>query len=785
MATESVSLYRIGEVDVDPSNACIRRNGENFYLRQKAFRVLLYLLEHPDRVVTKEELLDSVWDKTAVVEDALVQCISDLRRALGDDPRQPRFVRTIPKIGYRLIVPINKVAGDDKPAFEEVRSVEVEYIDEEIVLAPKPARTLQRRRGLFFATATVVFVIVVSVGAALHSRGGNAAIPGGKTTVAVAFFENRTRAMDAEWLREGIPDMLITQLSRADGLSLMSRHQMRELLQRSKADAISLPAALEVARRGGAQRLIAGTFTKVGERIRIDAQLHDIESGRLIGGASVVAQPDALLSEIDVLTARLTTVLGATVADARPRLADWMTHDLEAYRLYSLGVEAAHAYRNPEAIALFEKAIARDPEFAMAHARIGYAWTVTSGQPAMGKPYLEKAFRLSGRLTPRDRLHVAAWYALANFDYATAIDHYRAILAQHPYETEASMRLAALLQGENRLDDAAAVLQRALAIDPDSPDLHNRIGGVESSRGRHKEAIAHRLRYVELRPDEANPYDSLALSESWAGDYEKALAHYQRALELNPRFEPAVIHLANLYFQLGRYRDSIRELTRFINLGPSDSDRARGWESIAFVHWRQGRRDLAEQAVARARAIQPRRMGTLILLHLDRGDVDAAARLLQQCDEVSWSMRGSRRSDRWEEHLRALHALRRGDETAAIEHARRAHHRDPPMWDIDAHEEVLGDIYLAVGKVDEAIEDYERVIRLNPNHALAHYKLGLALQRVGRTTASREHLERFLSIWSRADEDVPELIAARRMLAQQVASQPSTAGVLLRATETR
>src|SRR6266404_8494125 len=96
-------VYRLDNVEIDVAQGCLKRGGEEQYLRQQAFDVLLYLLEQRDRVVAKEELIASIWRHTAVTDNALVQCITEIRRALGDDSHQPRFIRTLPKLGYRFI----------------------------------------------------------------------------------------------------------------------------------------------------------------------------------------------------------------------------------------------------------------------------------------------------------------------------------------------------------------------------------------------------------------------------------------------------------------------------------------------------------------------------------------------------------------------------------------------------------------------------------------------------------------------------------------------------------
>src|SRR5262245_44248979 len=114
------SVYRAedpsGDIQIDPSRGCLTRSGQEQHLRQQTFQVLLCLLENRQRIVTKDELLQSIWHDTAVTDNALVQCIVDIRKALGDDPRHPRFVKTVPKLGYRFIGPIEEHVFEPEPA---------------------------------------------------------------------------------------------------------------------------------------------------------------------------------------------------------------------------------------------------------------------------------------------------------------------------------------------------------------------------------------------------------------------------------------------------------------------------------------------------------------------------------------------------------------------------------------------------------------------------------------------------------------------------------------------
>src|ERR1700692_3403114 len=96
-------IFRFADVEVDEPNFSVTRAGEVLRVEPKVFKVLQFLLHHPDRVVRKGELLDAVWNECSVSESSLTRSIGTLRRGRGDDIREPRYIATIPTVGYRFL----------------------------------------------------------------------------------------------------------------------------------------------------------------------------------------------------------------------------------------------------------------------------------------------------------------------------------------------------------------------------------------------------------------------------------------------------------------------------------------------------------------------------------------------------------------------------------------------------------------------------------------------------------------------------------------------------------
>lgn len=345
---------------------------------------------------------------------------------------------------------------------EEITRIEVEYESDDFIRAvadnPLAALTAGRPKSRVFAFALLAVISAAAVFSLFYfsrslRRGQETAakvvLPNtpGKKSLAVMYFTNQSGNSELNWLREGLADMLINDLSRSPKLNILSRQQFHTLLDRNgySGDEELLPEnALDITRKSGAEAFITGSFAQIGEAIRLDVQLYDTETGELRAVESVTSKKmDEIFADIDLLSLKLANHLDATPFEQEQQsdITQAMTGNLEAYRDYSLAVAEAESLHNKEAIALLEKAIALDPQFAMAHARIGYTYAITWGFAAKARPYLEKAFSLSNRLTEKDRLNIAAWYSIANLDYPNAIEFYRQIISKYPTETEAYHRL--------------------------------------------------------------------------------------------------------------------------------------------------------------------------------------------------------------------------------------------------------------------------------------------------------------------------------------------------------
>jgi tetratricopeptide (TPR) repeat protein len=338
----------------------------------------------------------------------------------------------------------------------------------------------------------------------------------------------------------------------------------------------------------------------------------------------------------------------------------------------------------------------------------------------------------------------------------------REIIAVDPRDIEAYWRLGCLLEGEDQFTEAIDVLKQALAIDPEAKDIYNVLGFLYADLGSHDQAISMIEHQITLAPSEPNAYNSLGLIYHWAGRYEEAITAYQKALALEPNYDLAMVHLGNTYFHQGRYQRAIDQYRHFIGIAKTQLERARGWGRIAWVYRRKGELAKAEEAARLELENEPTAVFNSVFLALDRGNVAPVDSLMTRSAKFSYTSRGARTSRRYTTYIRGSIALKRGQTEAALADFRATLKHRPPIWATDAYEDCLGNAYLELGRFDEAIGEYQRVLRLNPRYPLAHFHLAQAMEKKGESERAGEEYRKFLEVWKDADPDLPQMTEALR-----------------------
>src|SRR5579863_1445196 len=259
-------LLRIGDWRVDADSGRISRNGETIRMDVRAMRLLLCLAERPGQVASIDDLISRVWGDVAVSPDSVYQAVTSLRRQLGDDSRQPAYIETVPRLGYRMIAAVG-------PWEESLPQPAVTYSapeePETNATGPKPSS----RRLVGIVWAAVSLVVAVALGFALHARFASDNRPGAlasaappQASVGVLPFLDLTAGMHNEEFADGMTEELIDKLSKIQGLSVPSATASFYFKNKQ------VPLG-DMARKLGAAYILDGSVRKAGARVRVAARL--------------------------------------------------------------------------------------------------------------------------------------------------------------------------------------------------------------------------------------------------------------------------------------------------------------------------------------------------------------------------------------------------------------------------------------------------------------------------------------------------------------------------------
>ncbi len=250
-------VYGFGPFRYDAAQRLLFREGELVPLMPKALETLQVLLERRGRVVDKSQLMNLVWPDTQVEEVGLARNISLLRKALGDETESGAYIETIPKRGYRFVAP-------------------VQVIERENATAP-PAETRRPRRWWIAALALVALTAVIYWQFYAPSRyltGGP-----GIANLAVVPFESLSPELDRDAFPQGLCELLVTDLSKFDGIHVVSPSTVRRYQR------FSISMGL-MGRLLGLDVLVEGTIQRVAEHVRITSRLVDVHTGKVIWAES-------------------------------------------------------------------------------------------------------------------------------------------------------------------------------------------------------------------------------------------------------------------------------------------------------------------------------------------------------------------------------------------------------------------------------------------------------------------------------------------------------------------
>ena len=541
--------------EADARSLELRKQSRRVRIQQQPLQILLILLERAGEVVTREELRHALWpaDVNVDFDRSLNKAFVKLRDALDDSATSPRFIETLPRVGYRFIAAVEAAPPVTPPTIIDTKPVE------------PPARRFHRL--LVFAIPSAVVIALLLLG--IWFRTGNeSGAP--IRSLAVLPLENLSGAPGQDYFADGMTDELITEFAQVGSLRIISRTSVMQY----KATRKTIP---EIGKELGVDAVLEGSVARSGNRVRITAQLIDARSDKHLWAnryegefRDVLAMQDAVARDVvEKIRLRLSVEQAARLNRSRP--VNPAAHEAYLKGLYFWNKRTRDGLQ--KALAFFNQSIAVDPNYALPYAGIAQAYIPLTyfgevrGTEARGKVMeaVTKALALDDSLAAA---HTALGSAKSFYDYdweGAEREFLRAIALDPNYAT-GRLWYAQLLGAEGRTGEALEEGKRALTLDPLSLVV-NAGWGHRLYRARRFDDAATFLNSValELDPDYPVTHWTLGFVYIQQKKFPAAIAELRRALALqsNPLFEGT---LGYAYAQSGDRSGAMNELTRLENM---------------------------------------------------------------------------------------------------------------------------------------------------------------------------------------------------------------------------
>jgi TolB-like protein/DNA-binding winged helix-turn-helix (wHTH) protein len=538
-------VFKFEGFTLDLRRGCLRGPDGEIELRPKSFEVLRYLVENAGRLVPKDEIVNVVWPNVIVSDESLTRCISDVRLALRD--RGQRIVRTVPRRGYLLAVPICEAEPEVGSA--ESTGTDLSFIarfDSQIA-AEKALNTVSMRDRAAHRdpSDTAAFTRLADgqePAAADDPVDGHGLSVPSEPSIAALPFLNLSGDPGQDYFVDGMVEEIITALSRIRWLFVIARNSSFTY----KGQAVDVK---QVGRELGVRYVLEGSVRKAGARVRITGQLIDTASGAHIWADHFEGALDDIFELQDQVASGVVGAIEPKLLFAEiERATRKQTESLDAYDCRLRALSSFHrltAEGHREAIRLSEQALELDPRYWPAAAMIGFCRVLQT---------------------------VQGWVAPSSAEVLQSIDLARRAIEAGKDDPDVLWMAGFTvlhLAGEHAF--AIAVTERALVLNPNCAHAWMVHGYAWCFSNQPEPAIDSIRRAIRLSPLDPLAYffrQCIALAHFTAGRYEEAVVWIDKSLAEQPRFLPAVRLKVALSGYLPQTDEGGRWLVRLRELHP-------------------------------------------------------------------------------------------------------------------------------------------------------------------------------------------------------------------------
>jgi TolB-like protein/DNA-binding winged helix-turn-helix (wHTH) protein len=554
-------ILRFGVFQVNLAARELRKHGVRIRLPGQPFCVLSILLGRPGQIVSRDEMRDKLWDSATFLDydRSLNSAIRKLRAVLGDSQESPRYIETVPRLGYRFIAPVEEVSSpSEPPPLEQARSGAALKV---------PALPLFGRRwSLMWGIPAIL--LALAVGYFMWSRARmRPPPPRARLVLAVLPFENLTGDTAQDYLSDGLTEEMIAQLGHLDPehLGVIARTSVMHYKH-------STEPAGQIGRELGVQYVLEGSLRRESDRVRVTAQLVQIKDQTRIWSR----QYDRELTDLLTLQGEIAQETADEIQQAlgkgyKLRIADRQPASPRSYQAYDLYLKGRYFWNKrtkdgfQQAVDYFQRSIAIDPSYARAYAGLADTFALMS----------------SWSYVPQDeaipKARAAALRAL-QLDDGLAEAHTSLALIAENYDYD--------------WQTAEKEYRRAIQLDPQYATAHQWYAEYLSFQGHFPEALEESERARQIDPLSLIIATDHAAILYFARQYDRAIEQFREVLAMEPNFGRAHM-VVYAYVEKGMFPEALAATAKWRR-----SDGSPVWELEAYVYGRWGKQQQMERALA-------------------------------------------------------------------------------------------------------------------------------------------------------------------------------------------
>lgn len=520
--------FNLADWRVSPGEGLVTRRDEVVHLEPLAMEVLVYLAHHAGEVVSREALEKEVWRGAVIGYDAVTNTIIKLRKALQDNARQPRYIATIPKKGYRLIAEVTW--QEETTAVNQPRDV-----------TPGSLSPGNRRHAWHPGTG---WILAIVAGISLLALGwygmGDHRVAPQQSSIVVLPFVNMGDDPRQDYLADGMTEDITTDLSRLSDIRVLASNTALNY----KGKQVSPE---QVGKELDVKFVLKGSLRQSGGELRVNAQLVDTTTGYNVWAERYDRSVSEVFAVQDEVTQNIVSALALNLTNQeKQRLARNETDSLKAYDFFQ---EGQRLYKintietSQQAYEMYRKAIELDPNYGRAYGAqaVNLAMEYRRGWSDSPMETLDRALVLANKAVALDDSIPQTWWALGFVHLA-----------------------------RKEFTEAEQAASQSVEVAPNYADGYGLMALINSYQGRAKHAISLNDRAIKLNPYYSYEYlNTYGIAWYVLGDYEQAITSLEASQLRNPNHLMVKLMLAASYVEAQRIPEAEWIVTELLQLSPN------------------------------------------------------------------------------------------------------------------------------------------------------------------------------------------------------------------------